>query len=225
MSSAQSGLSRSLFPLLLLVYAALVFIGALGGGAWAYRAAVPVLTLALAAMLPLRRAPVLALWIALAALMLWLDWSGRAHWVLNLVPILITAGLGWLFGRTLGHGREPLVTRVVRAVEGDERVQNPRVARYTRQVTWYWTALMALQCLLLLLCWVQIAVGGPLQSLARTWLHVGGYALPILAMLAEYLVRRWRFRDLPHPRPHEFMQRLVRHWPRIVRDAHDTVGR
>ncbi|RAP56910.1 xanthomonadin biosynthesis protein [Oleiagrimonas sp. MCCC 1A03011] len=219
----KSGFFRSLLPGLLLGYAALVFTGALGGGEWAYHLAVPVLVLVLAAVLPLRRAPVLALWLLLAAVMLWLDARGHAHWVLNLVPMLITAGLAWLFARTLRAGREPLVRRVVRAVEGEERLQDARVLRYTRQVTWYWAILMALQCLLLAACWALLIADGPMQAWARGWLHVGGYTLPVLAMAAEYAVRRWRFRDLPHPRPHEFIHRLVRNWPRIVRDARDTV--
>src|SRR6202044_2574754 len=70
------------------------------------------------------------------------------------VPILINALLACWFGHTLGTP-EPLVARFIIAIEGTGRLAQPGVARYARQLTWFWTLLLGAQALLLavlLLC-------------------------------------------------------------------------
>src|ERR1700682_5879338 len=41
----------------------------------------------------------------------------------------------WLFGRTLVHGQEPLITRLARQVRG---ALPPYMETYTRRLTWAW---------------------------------------------------------------------------------------
>jgi hypothetical protein len=205
---------------MLLGYVVLAAVGTLGHQAWALRAAVPLLVLMLAQALPLRRAWGWVAWLALGAGLLWLDVRGQARAVLGALPVLINAGLCWVFTRTLRQGSEPLVTRVVRLVEGEDRLQIPGVAGYTRAVTVYWAVLTGVQVLALGGCWILLMQGnsasGP--SWAHAWLHVGGYALPVLAMGIEYAWRRWRFRGQPHLPAHTFVRRLVACWPRILRE-------
>lgn len=209
----------------LLVYAALLFTGMLSGRELPYRLAIPVLLLAVTPMLPLRRAPVVLGWILLAAGLLWLDWRGHARAILDSVPILVNLALCVLFARTLRGGREPLVTRVVRVLEGPERLASDGIAGYTRRVTWYWALLLGMQCALLCACWIVLATrGGSAQAWARDYLHVGGYLLPAVAMLAEYLLRRWRFRHLPQPGLLTFIRQLVTCWPQIIHGDRDTLS-
>lgn len=217
--------SRRLSPWALAVLFALMLAGSLARREWPYTLAVPALALALAGVLPLRRAVVLAAWLLLTAALLWLDARGHARAVLGTLPVWVNATLCWVFARTLRHGREPLVTRVVRVVEGAGRLAIPGVAHYTRAVTLYWALLTGVQVGLLAACWAWVQLAGvAAPPLVRLWLHAGGYALPLLAMLAEYAWRRARFRGQPHLPPHRFAQRLVTCWPRIVRDPPAGAG-
>ena len=198
---------------------ALMLAAAAGVGDWPQELALPVLALALAGLLPLQRAAVMAMWLLATAGLLWLDARGHARAVLGTLPVLVNAGLCVLFARTLRRGYEPLVTRVVRMVEGEDRLQIPGVAAYTRAVTWYWALLTGVQVVLLAACWSWLHwPGASAPPVLRLWLHASGYALPVLAMLAEYAWRRLRFRGQPHLAPHRFARRLVACWPRIVRD-------
>lgn len=219
MSRAPGHLPRRLLPPVLAGYVVLAGLGTLGRLGWALHAAVPMLVLLLALVLPVRRAGGFALWLVLGTSLLWLDARGRAHEVLGVLPILINAGLCWIFARTLRRGREPLVTRVVRVVEGADRLQIAGVAGYTRAVTVYWAILAGAQVAALGACWLRVlARGAGAAPWAHAWLQVGGYALPLLAMAAEYAWRRWRFRGQPHLPAHLFVRRLVACWPRIVRE-------
>lgn len=213
-------LLRRLLPWTLAAYVVLTALGTLGRQEWALRTAVPVLVLMLAQALPLQRAWGLVAWLALAAVLLWLDARGQARTVLGALPVLINAGLCWIFGRTLRRGHEPLVTRVARVVEGADRLQIPGVAGYTRAVTLYWSVLTGAQAVALSVCWMlQLQRGAAAPAWTHAWLHVGGYVLPLLAMGAEYAWRRWRFRRHPHLPAATFLRRLVASWPQIIRDV------
>jgi uncharacterized membrane protein len=170
----------------------------------------------------------------------WLLWSGVllglllswrcgfADALLEAVPVLINTLLAAWFGRTLGTS-EPLVERFIVAIEGAERLRQPGVAAYARQVTWFWTVLLGGQALLLavlLLCadhdglLARAGIAAPLVVPARwaaVWLHLGGYLLLGAAFLAEYGCRRWRLRHLPHPGLHDMLLQLALHWPQLLR--------
>ncbi len=186
------------------------------------------LTVLLLPQLLARRAASWLLWSGMLAGLL-LAWRyGFAELLLEAVPVLINALLAYWFGRTLGTA-EPLVQRFIVAIEGAERLQQPGVVAYARQVTGFWTALLGAQALLLavlLLCADQsglLARAGVASLLpvperwAATWLHLGGYLLLGAAFLLEYLYRRWRLRHLPHPGLHDMLLQLALHWPRLLR--------
>lgn len=207
--------------------------------------------LAIAGVLTQRQVfALLALALLLTALMLpqllarrvlpWLLWSGAqagllvawrcglAGLLLEAVPVLINALLAGWFGRTLGTA-EPLVARFIVAIEGDERLRQPGVAAYARQITWFWAVLLAAQALLLavlLLCadhdglLARVGVVSPLPvpaGWAATWLHLGGYLLLAAAFTLEYAYRRWRLRHLHHPGLHDMLLQLALHWPQLLR--------
>lgn len=214
---------------LLLAYPVLAIAGAL-----THRQIFPLAALLLlvtAALLPnlLRgRAGAWLLWLGLLAGLLWLSLRGFAGLLLEGVPVIINALLAWWFGRTLKTS-EPLVARFIVAIEGRERLAEAGVARYARQLTWFWTVLLALQALLLavlllgaehggLLARFDVAFPWPISDRwATAWLHLGGYLLLAAAFLLEYGYRRWRLRHLSHPGLHAMLLQLAIHWPQLLR--------
>jgi uncharacterized membrane protein len=167
------------------------------------------------------------LWLLMLAGVWLLSRHGVADLLLEAVPILINVLLACWFGRTLA-GDEPLVARFVVAIEGTERLREPGVARYARQVTWFWTVLLATQALLLTGLLLFAARDGLLLRLgvtpawlvperwASAWLHVGCYLLLGAAFLLEYAWRRWRLRHLSHPGLHDMLLKLVLRWPQLL---------
>ena len=145
---------RYVLPLLL-AYPLLAIAGAV-----THRQIFPLLALLLlltAVMLPrlqARRAGPWLVWLGMLLALLLLSLYGFAGLLLETVPVLINALLACWFGGTL-RTSEPLVTRFIVAIEGADRLSQPGVARYARQVTWFWTLLLATQAVVLavlLLC-------------------------------------------------------------------------
>jgi uncharacterized membrane protein len=173
------------------------------------------------------------LWLGSLTVMLLLSLRGFAGLLLEGVPVLINALLAWGFGRTLATP-EPLVARFIIAIEGAARLAQPGVARYARQLTWFWTVLLALQAVvlaMLLLCTehsgllLRFGVASPLsipEHAAALWLHAGSYILLGAVFLLEYGYRRWHLRHLDHASLRDIVVQLARHWPRLLRDIRTT---
>ncbi len=224
---AESATRRYVLPLLL-VYPLLAIAGAV-----THRQIFPLAALLLlltAVMLPrlqTRRVGPWLVWLGVLAGLLLLSLYGFAGLLLETVPVLINALLACWFGSTLGTS-EPLVARFIVAIEGADRLSQPGVARYARQLTWFWTLLLALQAVvlaILLLCaehsglLARFGIVSPLlvsDRWATAWLHVGGYVLLGAAFLLEYGYRRWRLRHLSHPGLHDMLLKLALHWPQLV---------
>jgi uncharacterized membrane protein len=97
--------------------------------------------------------------------------------------------LGFIFGRTLRPGFKPLVSRFAEVAHGG---LSPRLARYTRGVTWAWTLFFAAMCLLSIALFLTMPLA--------TWALLANGMSPLLVLtmfVAEYLVR---LRAIP---PHE----------------------
>ncbi|MEO8752582.1 MAG: hypothetical protein ABI624_07885 [Casimicrobiaceae bacterium] len=107
--------------------------------------------------------------------------------VWQLQYLAMQLALGWLFGRTLLQGREPLVTRIARIVHGGNPLPPP-IVRYTRQVTLAWTAFFALLGLVATLLYA-------IASREAWSAFVNLLTVPaLLAMfVVEYAIRRLRF--------------------------------
>lgn len=187
-----------------------------------------VTVLMLPKMLRLRASAWLIWAVALLALAL-ISLNGFAGIVLETVPVIVNALLAWWFGRTLRGGGRPLVARFVVVLEGAARLEQPGVATYARQLTWFWALLLGGQALLLttlllfadhsgLLARLGIAV--PFQvpeRLAAAWLHLGCYILIGMVLVLEYIYRRWRLRHLAHPGWRNMLVGMARQWPNILR--------
>ena len=109
--------------------------------------------------------------------------NGLSHAVLNLFLL-------WLFGRTLLHGKDPLVSQISRHINGD---LEPEIIVYTRQVTIAWCIYFALQVAVSLLLYVF----APLSAWSF-FINVLNLPLLILMFVGEKAYRTARFPD--HPR-------------------------
>jgi len=125
------------------------------------------------------------------------------HPALPYLPaLLIYLSLLWLFGRTLMPERKPLISQLAELARGQ---LEPRVARYTRQVTQAWTGCFALLSLeTLLLAFNAPVKGGILLFSMLNALFIVSF------FLAEYGFRRYWLADLPHPSFRQYL-RFLRH--------------
>lgn len=172
-------------------------------------------------------------WLGAEALVLVAGVAGFGDLLLEAVPIIICAALAWWFARSLRRGR-PLVARCIAAIEGESRLAERGVARYARQLTVFWAALMAFQAVVMAVLWLLAEGAGMLARLglavplavdarlAAAWLHVGGYALLPAVFVLEYAWRRWHLRHLRHPGLVSFLRQLARNWPRLLHDGGDA---
>ena len=130
-----------------------------------------------------RRAPLLAL-LGLAGALGWAHGDlllAHYRWAYLIQHAGAMTLLGITFGRTLLPGREPMVTRFARCAHAS---LSPRVARYTRGVTWAWTLFFAVMAL------ASPALFAALPP--RSWALFAEGLTPLLVLalfVAEYLVR------------------------------------
>lgn len=231
---AQGSSATPRMPWLLPVLVACGALALAGGLTHRHALSIAAAVLLLLAWLPavLRRRSVAAIgvWLLLAALVLVPSLLGHAELALMALPVVFLAGIGSVFARTLRHGAEPLVTRLVRVIEGEARVELPGVRGYTRGVTVFWACLLGSMASLSLLIALLAVPGG--------WLAVAGIAAPFAlpgsmlawypeagcwvvlgaAFVGEYLYRRWHLRHLPHPSARHFVTQIVQRWPELLRD-------
>lgn len=215
---------------LLLAYPLLAIAGALTHRqVLALAALLLLLSLLLWPALRARRPGAWLLWSGLLAGSVWLAGRGLAGLALDTVPLLLNLLLAWLFGRTLRAGRQPLIAQFIEAIEGAPRLAMPGIARYARQLTAFWAALLAGQALLLGAMLVCQVPGGLLVRLGAVppwpvplawvqgYVHVGAYLLLAAVFALEYLFRRWHLRHLPHLGLHALLHRLALRWPQLIR--------
>ena len=219
----------------IVVYIALALAALLSGRAWLGELAV--FLLAGVILLPqLRRPSALAwlLWLGLAAILVVLARQGEGHLALDGVPALVNALLCALFARSLRHGHEPLIARIIAIIEGPQRLADRGVAAYARGLTLAWALLLGTQALLLAL--LAAAAPGGLLTLAglasplagsgwRWYAHLGSYALVATFLLLEYAWRRWHLRHVPHLSLARFLTRLVQRWPALLLDLLTEIRR
>jgi hypothetical protein len=217
------------FGLVLLACALL----ALAGGI-AHR---PVLSAAAAAMLLVawlpptlkrRSAAALGAWLVAVLLLLVPAAMGNAALALQAMPAVFLSMACWLFVRTLLPGGEPLVSRLVRLLEGDARLDLPGVRAYTHGVTLFWATLLGGMALLSLAIALLAVPGGWLATLGvgvpvrlpgalLVWYpEAGCWALLAAGFVGEYLFRRWYLRAIPHPGARHFAGQLIRCWPMLL---------
>jgi uncharacterized membrane protein len=167
-------------------------------------------------------------WAVLAALLLIPALLGHPELAMMALPVVFLGGISWFFARTLWRGREPLVSRFVRVIEGEARLALPGVRAYTRGVTVFWACLLAAMALLSLLIALFAMPGGWLAtlgvksavalpgSLLAWYPEAGCWVMLLIAFVGEYLFRRWHMRHIPHLPARRFMIQIVQHWHALV---------
>lgn len=220
------------FPWQVLVLLACAALALAGGLLQRHVLSLAAVLLLLLAWLPTlwrrRSTGALLAWAALALLMLVPAMLGHVQLALMALPVVCLGGSGWFFARTLRCGREPLISRFVRLVEGEARLALPGVAAYTRGVTLFWASLLGTLAVVSLAIALLAQPGGWLAalglrapfalpgSLLAWYPEAGCWAVLLAAFAGEYLFRRWHLRAIPHPDPRQFVGQLVRCWPALL---------
>ena len=138
------------------------------------------------------------------------------------LPALISAFISWLFARTLCAGRRPLIARAIAIIDGQTQLEDLRVARYARRLTWLWAVWQAMLALLGLI--VALHANGQLSALPQQFpnpTQFGVVILPLavaLLFLAEFLLRPRLLPQAPKHSFWKFASRLVRAWPDLLGD-------
>lgn len=142
--------------------------------------------------------------------------AGFADQLLDGLPVVVHAALCLVFAGSLRAGQEPLVSHIVRLLEGPDHLAAPGVRRYTRRLTLAWAVLLGGQALLLaallLLAWNGVAT-----EFAHGYARLGGYLVVALFFVGEYLFRRWYLRDIRHIGPVDQVRGMLRIWPQLMR--------
>lgn len=108
--------------------------------------------------------------------------NGLSHATLNLFLL-------WLFGRTLLHGREPLISQISRQINGELK---PEVVDYTRHVTIGWCIFFLLQVLVSALLYAFAPLGW-----WSFFINVLNLPLLILMFVGEKTYRTARYPNHP----------------------------
>lgn len=125
-----------------------------------------------------------------------------AAWLLYAPPVAINLALCWLFGRTLVHGRTPLIARFAMMEQG---ALSRELASYTRTLTWLWTVLFAGAAAASLL----LAVSGNHDAWSL-FTNLVNYLLVAALFLGEFAYRRLRFRSYRHQSPLQLLRNVRR---------------
>lgn len=140
--------------------------------------------------------------------------------LLDVVPALIAASVGWLFARTLLGTRRPLIARAIAALDGEEQLADPAVTRYARRLTWVWAIYQG----------VLAAIGAALALQAAFDVRglpgflpgprvFGALVLPLAVLgllLFEFALRRLLLPQAPRHGLAAFLRDLLRVWPKLL---------
>ncbi len=148
-------------------------------------------------------------WLGFLAAIAGTIWLAGSRWALLpllLAPPLFMAMIAWMFGRTLLHGRVPLITRLVAALDGSTpQTLEGDLYRYSHRLTGLWAGALGLLALVNLGLAMIATPRGILPTLGiqpaatvtdaqwswfANWIN---YGLVGLIFIAEFLYRKRRF--------------------------------
>jgi uncharacterized membrane protein len=170
-------------------------------------------------------------WITLAACVIVLVPLAHSRWALLpllLVPGVLIATVGYGFGRTLRHGRVPLITRMVAGLDAvPASALSSELRTYSRRLTAMWAGLLLVLALLNLLL-ACVAPNGLLDCLGRP-LPLAWAPQPWLAgllnttIMCGFFVLEFNIRQRIFPGRYpsllDFLRRMGRLGPDFWRDV------
>lgn len=168
------------------------------------------------------RKPAWCLWLLATAALVGALWAGEVPAVMDTLAVIINAAVGWVFARTLWHGREPLITQVVRRITSAAHLEEPGVRSYTRTLTAVWAAILWLQAAVLAVVWWLLHVGVPFAPAAglvpwlEGYLRYASYLLVPLVFAIEYPVRCYRMPNVERPPFTEMLRRVATDWQQTI---------
>ena len=207
--------SAALRALLWLAVFAVMLAGAWLGDANVSAAAALLVLLVLGIFAPRALRPALAA-VAIGAGLAF--FFGGAPLLIDLLPAFIAGMVAWVFARTLLPGRRPLIARAIAAIDGEDWLARPPVARYGRNLTGVWAIVQT--GLLLLGCACALHARGVWPAL---WLPspraYAGLVLPgvvAITFVLEFALRPVLLPSAPRHRLIAFLRKLVQSWPQLL---------
>jgi len=156
--------------------------------------------------------------------------TSHAHLLLLAPPVLFVGLVAWFFGRSLRAPREPLITRIVAAMDQCEPAQlPPSLYRYSRNLTAAWAVLLALLAVVNGVLALVAVPDGVLDSLGHPpawgvprehWSLIANllnYGVVGGFFIGEYALRHRFFPHRPYRNFLEFLQQMGRLGPAFWR--------
>ncbi|MGJ8667947.1 MAG: hypothetical protein ACSHXK_00550 [Oceanococcus sp.] len=137
------------------------------------------------------------------AFSVWFCQSGWGLYFLYLPHALINMFLALIFLHSLGQGRRAMISVVAEKIRGE--TLPPEIERYTRQTTWFWTALFTGMGVFGLV--LAAFASHEWWSLFTNFIS---YALIGLVFVVEFGLRRVLFPHLQHTGLRAYVQALIK---------------
>jgi uncharacterized membrane protein len=121
----------------------------------------------------------------------WTTLLERQEWLYLIQNIGMQGLMAWIFGRTLFPPHEALITQLARRLHRSDFT--PRIASYTRRVTWAWVGFFLAMALISIVLFAAASI--------EAWsFFINVLYLPLLGLMfvAEYAVRRYCLRGIHH---------------------------
>jgi hypothetical protein len=156
--------------------------------------------------------------VGLSALALSAAWFvGADALLVDVLPIVIAALVGWLFARSLLGGREPLIARAIAAIDGVEPLADPEVSRYALNLTRLWAGCQFAIAAFGVLCVAHLHWAWPATTLPtpRQFALILPLAVVVL-FVAEFALRPILLPQAPRKALFAFVRSLAQAWPRLI---------
>lgn len=153
---------------------------------------------------------------AVALLAAWL--LGGVALLVDVLPTLFAALIGWFFARSLLHSRQPFIARAIAKLEGAEQLADPAVTRYAKRLTQFWTVCQFALAAFGILCVAHVYLGWPAIRLPAPALF-GALILPstvIVLFVVEFTLRPLLLPQAKRQGLFAFVRDLAVAWPQLI---------
>ena len=145
--------------------------------------------------------------------------AGGTGLMVDILPALVAALVGWVFARSLLPGRSPLIARAIAAIDGAQQLDDVAVARYAVRLTGVWALFQTALALFGALCVAHAhsLLPGLVLPPPRLFATLLPAAVAIL-FLAEFTLRPLLMPQAPRHSLLAFLRELARVWPGLIQE-------